>query len=153
MASTAQTNRLRALLLSGDDTDRRAARGTLTATALTMLAQRPTPAGSGRDQAVRHSEIRRLALAVQQARLELATNRKQLLAIVEDIAPGITSRHGVGPVSAAQAVVSFSHAGRCRNEAACSSSRTCRVGNWSAGADPVPAGARLRPARPAVPGG
>jgi hypothetical protein len=53
-----------------------------------------------------------------QPHLELATNRKQLLAIVEDIAPGITRRYGVGPVSAAQAVVSFPHPGRCHNEAA-----------------------------------
>ncbi|HEY0542021.1 MAG TPA: IS110 family transposase [Actinoallomurus sp.] len=28
------------------------------------------------------------------------------------------SRYGVGPISAAQAIVSFSHPGRCRNEAA-----------------------------------
>ncbi len=118
VASTAQTNRLRALLLCGDDTDRRAARGALTAAALTMLAQRDAPAGAGRDHAVRLGEIRRLALAVQQARLELAANRKQLLAIVEDIAPGVTDRYGVGPLSAAQAVVRFSHPGRCRSGAA-----------------------------------
>jgi transposase len=31
---------------------------------------------------------------------------------------GLTSRPGIGPVSAAQAFVSFSHPGRCRNEAA-----------------------------------
>jgi transposase len=37
---------------------------------------------------------------------------------VDDIAPGLTDRYGVGPVTAAQAVVSFSHPGRCRNEAA-----------------------------------
>jgi transposase len=41
-----------------------------------------------------------------------------LLAIVDDIAPGLTSRYGVGPVSVAQAIVSFSHPGRCRSEAA-----------------------------------
>ena len=61
---------------------------------------------------------RRLALALGQARLQLKDNRAQLLAIVEDIAPGLTSRYGVGPVSAAQAIVSFSHPGRCRSEAA-----------------------------------
>jgi transposase len=118
VTSTAQTNRLRALLLSGEDTDRRAARSALTSAALAVLAQRDAPTGAGRDHAVRHAEIRRLALAVQQARRDLATNRKQLLVIVEDIAPGITGRYGVGPVSAAQAVVSFSHPGRLRNEAA-----------------------------------
>jgi transposase len=40
------------------------------------------------------------------------------LAIAGDIAPGLTSRYGVGPVSAAQAVVSFSYPGRYRSEAA-----------------------------------
>jgi transposase len=44
VAATAQTNRLRALLLAGDDTDRRAARGTLTEATLADLARcRPTP--------------------------------------------------------------------------------------------------------------
>ena len=56
--------------------------------------------------------------ALAQARCQLKDNRSQLLAIVDDIAPGLTSRYGVGPVSAAQAIVSFSHPGRCRSEAA-----------------------------------
>ena len=53
-----------------------------------------------------------------QARGQLKGNRARLLAIVDDIAPGLTSRFGVGSVSAAQAIVSFSHPGRCRSEAA-----------------------------------
>jgi transposase len=73
---------------------------------------------AGRDHAVRQAEIRRLALALGQGRRELKENRKQLLAIVDDIAPGLTDRYGIGPVSAAQAIVSFSHPGRCRSEAA-----------------------------------
>jgi len=115
---TAQTNRLRALLLAGDDTDRQTARGALPQTTLTALADRELPAHAGRDQVVRQAEIRRPALALGQAWRELKENRAQLLAIVDDIAPGLTSRYGVGPVSAAQAVVSYSHPGRCRNEAA-----------------------------------
>jgi transposase len=117
-ACTAQAGRLRALLLSGDDTDRRAARTTLSGRALAALADREVPAHAHREQAVRQAEIRRLALALTQARRQLKDNRAQLLAIVDDIAPGLTSRFGVGPVSAAQAVVSFSHPGRCRSEAA-----------------------------------
>ena len=49
VARTAQANRLRALLLAGDDTDRRAARKALTAEALAALAGRscpPVPAAS-----------------------------------------------------------------------------------------------------------
>ena len=117
-ASTAQASRLRALLLAGDDADRQAARKALTQRALAALAGRGLPAGASREHAVRHAEIGRLALALGQARRQLKDNRAQLLAIVEDIAPGLTSRYGIGPVSAAQAIVSFSHPGRCRNEAA-----------------------------------
>ena len=69
-----------------------------------------TPSGTPRS--------RRLALALSQARRQLKDNRAQLLAIVEDTAPGLTSRYGIGPVSAAQAIASFSHPGRCRSEAA-----------------------------------
>jgi transposase len=118
VACTAQTSRLHALLLAGDDTGRRAARTTLSGKALAALAGREVPAQASREQAVRQAEIGRLALALAQARSQLKDNRAQLLAIVDDIAPGLTSRFGVGPVSAAQAIVSFSHPGRCRSEAA-----------------------------------
>jgi transposase len=115
---TAQTNRLRALLLAGDDADRRFARGALTQTVLVGLAGRRLRHDAGRDHAVRDAEIQRLALALREAHQQLTANRRQLQAIVDDIAPGITDRYGVGPVSAAQIVVSFSHPGRVRNEAA-----------------------------------
>ena len=118
VASTAQASRLRALLLAGDDTGRQAARKALTSTALAVLGDRELPAQASRDQAVRQAEIRRLALALGQARRQLKDNSAQLLAIVEDIAPGLTSQRGVGPVCAAQAIVSFSHPGRCHSEAA-----------------------------------
>ncbi len=115
---TAQASRLRALLLAGEDTDRQAARTALTQAALAGLIARELPDHAGRAQAVRQAEIRRLALAIRQARQQLKDNRAQMQAIVDDLAPGLTSRYGVGPVSAAQAIMSFSHPGRCRSEAA-----------------------------------
>ena len=118
VARTAQADRLRALLLAGDDTDRRAARNALTRRAPATMAGRELPADAGREQVVRQAEIRRLAVALDQARHQLKDNHAQLLAIVNDIAPGLASRFGIGPVSAAQAIVSFSHPGRCRSEAA-----------------------------------
>ena len=42
-----------------------------------------------------------------------APSLKRLPAIVDDITPGLTDRYGAGPVSAAQAAVSFSHPGSC----------------------------------------
>jgi transposase len=109
VARTAQAARLRALLLTGDDADRRAARRSLSKTALAALTGRELPAHASREQAVRQTEIRRLAVGLGQARIQLKDNHAQLLAIVDDIAPGLTRRYGVGPVSAAQAIVSFSH--------------------------------------------
>lgn len=116
--STAQTNRLRALLLTGEDADRRAARRALTATALLALTRRRLPREASRQHAIRHAEIRRLALAIREANRQLADNSKQMRAVVGDLAPGLMDHYGIGPVTAAQAVVSFSHPGRCRNDAA-----------------------------------
>jgi transposase len=116
--STGQINRLRALLRDGHDADRRLARARFTDTVLASLARRRLPADASRDQAVRHAEIRRLAVALRQATRELKANRDQLATIIDDLAPGLTDRPGIGPVSAAQAIVSFSHPGRCRNDAA-----------------------------------
>jgi len=116
--TTGQTNRLRALLRAGDDTDHQLARARLTDTVLASLARRRLPAHASRQQAVRHGEIRRLALALRDAGRALATNRTELAAIVHDLVPGLLSQPGIGPVSAAQAIVSFSHAGRCHSDAA-----------------------------------
>jgi hypothetical protein len=55
--STGQTNRLRALLREGDDTDHQLARARLTDTVLASVARRRLPAHASRQQAVRHGEI------------------------------------------------------------------------------------------------
>lgn len=70
----------------------------LTDTVLAALAHREPPATAGRDHVVRQAEIQRLALGLQRARHQLDANREQPLAIVDDIAPGLTHRYGVGPV-------------------------------------------------------
>jgi transposase len=116
--STAQTNRLKALLRDGSDADRHLACGKLTATTLSELVKRRQPREASRAQAVRHAEIRRLALALREAARTLKANRAEVATIVNDLAPGLTDRCGIGPVSGAQAIVSFSHPGRCRNDAA-----------------------------------
>ena len=117
-STTGQTNRLKALLRDGDDTDRALARGKLAGRTLDQLARRQPPRDATRAQAVRQAEIRRLAVALRDGRRELKNNRTQLRRLVNDLAPGLTDRKGVGPVSAAQVIVAFSHPGRCRNDAA-----------------------------------
>ena len=116
--ATAQTNRLRALLRDGDDQDRDLARARLTDAVLAGLARRrqpATPAAPWRCATARSAVSRWRCETPSRA---LKANRAELDAIVGELAPGLTSRPGIGPVSAAQAIVSFSHAGRCRNEAA-----------------------------------
>jgi transposase len=115
---TGQINRLRALLRSGEDTDRELARHSLPKTVLDALARRRLPVHATREQTVRHGEIRRLALAVRDGRRELTTNRAQLAEICDDLAPGLCAQPGIGPVSAAQAIIAFSHPGRCRHDSA-----------------------------------
>jgi transposase len=106
------------LLRDGDDVDRRLARGELTVTILSELVERRLHRCASRQQAIRHAEINHLTVAVRDAGRTLKTNRAELAAIVNDLVPGLTERPGIGPVSAAQAIVSFSHPGRCRNDAA-----------------------------------
>lgn len=115
---TRQVNRLRALLLGGDDIDRDLARGTLTDTRLVAISRRRTRAGEDAQHAVRRAEARRLALAIRQAVGELQENRARLGELVAAMTPALMDRTGVGPVSAAQTLVTWSHHGRCRDEAA-----------------------------------
>jgi transposase len=128
--STGQINRLRALLLSGDEADRRIARTALTDRVLASLARRRSKPDADRAAAVRHGEIRRLTIAIRETTRALKTNKLQLRELVDEVAAGMLERPGIGPVSAAQVIVSFSHVGRVRNDAAFAA---------LAGTSPIPA--------------
>ncbi|WP_165944694.1 transposase [Saccharopolyspora terrae] len=67
---------------------------------------------------MRRAETRRLALSIHNASRELTENKQQLTELVTTFSPLLLDKPGVGPVSGAQAIVSWSHAGRCRDEAA-----------------------------------
>src|ERR671916_316813 len=86
--TTAQTNRLRALLRDGDDTDRRLARARLSNAVLPRWSGAANPAGASRQQAVHHSVIPWLALAMREATHALKTTRTELAAILNDLVPG-----------------------------------------------------------------
>lgn len=115
---TGRINQLRALLLGGDDADRALARGPLPKAKLAAIARRRGSHDDPVEQVIRRRECRRLALAIIASRAELAENKAQLADLVEHAAPGLLGLRGVGPVSGAQVIVSWSHPGRCRNEAA-----------------------------------
>jgi transposase len=127
---TASINRLRALLLTGSDDDRALSRGVMSSARLAAIARRRGQAQETREQAVRRGEARRLALAIRDAGRQLKDNQRHLADLVAQLAPQLLAKHGVGPVSAAQAIVSWSHHGRCRNDAAYAA---------LAGVSPIPA--------------
>ena len=127
---TRNKNQLRALLLTGSDTDRTLARGALTQTRLAAIARRRGHADETRADTIRRTEAQRLARTIRETERELTANTTQLRAIAESLAPTLLTHYGIGPVSAAQAIVSFSHHGRCRSEAAYAT---------LAGAAPIPA--------------
>ena len=64
------------------------------------------------------AEARRLAAAIVQFHAQLEAYHKQLQEVVGLLAAGLLDLFGVGPVSAAQVLVSYSHHGRVRSEAA-----------------------------------
>jgi transposase len=127
---TRNKNQLKALLHAGDDVERTLATGHLSDVRLTAIIRRRGSAAETRVQAIRRVEARRLAQAIRDAERELTANNKQLRQIVESLAPGLLARYGIGPVTAAQAIISWSHPGRCRTDAAFAA---------LAGASPVPA--------------
>jgi transposase len=127
---TRHINQLRALLLGGDDSERELARGALANTRLGEIARRRGRSSEGIEQVVRRCEARRLALTIKASRVALAQNKEQLAELVDLTAPSLTDGFGIGPVSAAQVIVSWSHPGRCRNDAAFAS---------LAGVCPIPA--------------
>lgn len=127
---TRNKNQLHALLLTGSDTDRALAHGGLTPARLAVIIRRRGHAGDTRVETIRRVETQRLARGIRDSERELTTNAKQLRAIVTSIAPELLSRYGIGPISAAQAIVSWSHPGRCHSEAAYAN---------LAGAAPIPA--------------
>ncbi|WP_267595808.1 transposase [Carbonactinospora thermoautotrophica] len=128
--TTRAINRLRALLLTGSDDDRALSRSALTQARLAAIARRRGSRHQTREQAIRRGEARRLALAIREVDRQLASNKHQLADLVAHLAPQLLARRGMDPVSAAQAIVSWSHPGRCRDDAAYAA---------LAGASPIPA--------------
>jgi transposase len=115
---TAKTNRLIALLRTGSDADRDLVRTRLGIPAVNRIARRRPSKDETREQTTRRTEARRLALIIADLDRQLTENKTSLATILDELAPGLRDRVGIGPVSAAQAIVSWSHRGRCRNEAA-----------------------------------
>jgi transposase len=67
---------------------------------------------------IARAEAKRLALAVKDITARLAENHKALAQLSEELAPGLQTTPGVGPLTGAIIICAYSHHGRIRSEAA-----------------------------------
>lgn len=123
-------NQLLAELLTGTAEHQALRRKGLSGTDLEKLAKSRCRGGRPIEEQARLVVLRRKANAIIQLDQQIRDNGKSLTTIVQDAAPQLLKQVGVGPVVAAQLIVSYSHHGRCRDEAAFAA---------LAGASPVPA--------------
>jgi len=129
-AKVSATNQLKALIVGAPEELRAELRGLATKRQITRCARlRDRPARSLEHRMT----VRALRSTAQRIRLlavEAAGLRAELERLVAAVVPWLLELPGVGPISAAQILVSWSHAGRLRSEAAFAA---------LAGANPIPA--------------
>ena len=129
-AKVSATNQLKALIVGAPEELRAELRGLGTKQQVrccARLRERPTRSLEHR-MTVR--ALRCTAQRIQLLAVEAAGLHAELERLVAAIAPWLLELPGVGPISAAQVLVSWSHAGRLRSEAAFAA---------LAGANPIPA--------------
>jgi transposase len=81
----------------------------------TRLRDRPAQSWDHRCTA---TALRRLARRIQHLNEEIADHDRDLEALTREHCPQLLAEAGIGPVTAAQIYIAWSHPGRCRNEAA-----------------------------------
>jgi transposase len=117
-ARTAAVNTFKALILGAPNDLRQMLRGLSTPNqasrcrSLRVHARQPV-AGQ-----ILRAELRRLATHIGALDRELRASKAQLRKLVGQVMPVLLEQPGAGPMSAAQLLVSWSHRGRCRSEAA-----------------------------------
>jgi transposase len=84
-----------------------------------VCAQLTCPAGADRQTRVLHQTLAHIGQRVVESSKVVADLEIQITEIVEDLAPGVVAAEpGLGALSLAQVLLSWSHAGRIRSEAA-----------------------------------
>lgn len=117
-ARVAAINELKALVVTAPvelrEQLRHHANGTLVDTCRRLrITHGLDPATAGTKTALRH-----LARRIEHFDREIAAIDRDLKTLITQAAPQLLDEHGVGVVTAAQVIVSWSHPGRCRHEAA-----------------------------------
>jgi len=121
---------LRAFIVTAPDPLRRELDRLTEARLLARCARLRLQAHHGHAERALRLALRTCAQRALQARDETDMLDKEITSLVDELAPGLRDEPGVGPISAAQLLIAWSHPGRIRSEAA-----FARI----AGAAPIPA--------------
>ena len=117
-ARTAAINELKALIVSAPVDLRDQLRGLTTAAQVAKCAALRLPAAPLDELTATKQALRSLARRIKTLIAEAADLQTSIRGLVEAVAPHLLDQPGVGPVTAAQLYIAWSHPGRCRNEAA-----------------------------------
>jgi transposase len=127
---TATVNLFKSLILTADDPLRAALRGRPTAAQVTTATTGWPTHGLPPDAQTRRTQLTHLARRIRELDHTLAANKRQLHQLVNAHMPSLLDIHGVGPVTAAVLLTTWSHRHRIRGEAAYAA---------LAGVNPIPA--------------
>jgi len=130
MAKVSATNQLKALIVGAPEELRAELRGLGTKRQITRCAGLRDRSSRSLEHRMTVRALRSTAQRIQLLAAEAAGLRAELERLVAAVAPWLMELPGVGPISAAQVLVSWSYAGRLRSEAAFAA---------LAGANPIPA--------------
>ena len=117
-ARTAAINELKALIISAPVDLRDQLRGLTTAAQVAKCAALRLPAAPLDELTATKQALRSLAPRIKTLTAEAADLQTSIRGLVEAVAPHLLDQPGVGPITAAQIYIAWSHPGRCRNEAA-----------------------------------
>ncbi|MEV4364914.1 IS110 family transposase [Nonomuraea sp. NPDC049625] len=133
-ATTAAINHLKALIVSAPDDLRSEIRSMSSKAQINYCAKLRDRPSQTLEHRMTIRALRSTAQRIQTLRAEAKTLEEEITALINDIRPDLLEQVGVGAISAAQVLVSCSHPGRFRSEAAFAT---------FAGTAPIPASSGL----------
>lgn len=129
-ASTVAQRQLHSLVIAAPEALRARFRGQSTPVMVTIAARLRRNGSWDLETTTYATVLRDLGRRIKAMQAEATTHERDILAIIKSWRPDLLAEQGVGPIVAAVVLCAWSHAGRCRNEAAFAS---------LAGVAPIPA--------------
>lgn len=133
-ASTVAQRQLHSLVVAAPEPLRGRFRGQSTPVMVTTATRLRLNGSWDRETTTYATVLRDLGRRIKAMQAEATTHQRSILAIVTSWRPDLLDEQGVGPIVAAVVLCAWSHAGRCRNEAAFAN---------LAGVAPIPASSGL----------